>query len=320
MGPMKRGPYIPYGKPYDPLTDSYSTAIEGEQQEIEAAADAANTLVTIKNTTLTPEEIAEFDAVVDEELKALVEPAKGGRRRKMRGGDIQEVVAKSKELLSAVLKTMATTENAAVVIAGVTVGIASPDLVRSAFSVARAALGIAAQAITPETVAFTSCAALIYQYYGDKIFPKEQPISQQIAIARMNKAIETAKATRRGSATLRTVVDKFKEDFDKSKSLTNWETLEGEALEVYKNLKTYTGPSKVGNYSIPTGRYSGITNTPPPPQKQGTPPPPPPSTASSTLSRFGPKAGRRTKRRRRPSLPTRKVRRSSYGRIRGGTR
>jgi hypothetical protein len=257
----------------------------------------------------------------------------------MRGGDVPEVISKSNELWSAILKTMATPENAGIAIVATTVGIASPTLVHSAFSVARAALNIASQAVTPETVAFTSCAALVYYYFGDKVFPKGQTITEDIAIQRMNNAIETAKKTRRGSETLRVVIDKFKEDLDKSKSVTNWEATEDEALEVQKRIKENTGPSKIGVNQlsrIDVGKPLG--NVPPPSQvnttSQGLPPAPAKSTGTTasifsatsqptdTKSRWS-KGGsrRRTKRhhRHRLSAPTRK-RRSSSARRRGDTR
>jgi hypothetical protein len=219
---------------------------------------------------------------------------------------------------------MATPENAAIGLVAGTVGIASPALVHSAFSVARAALDVAARAITPETVAFTSCAALVYYYFGDKLIPKEEKIERQMAVDRMNNAIETAKKTRRGSATLRTVVDKFKEDLDKSKSVTNWEATEDEALEVQKRIKENTGPSKigvdkvgpvkpqgpsVGNYSIPPSQgqpgNTGFSST-----SVKTAPPPPPTKGKF----FG------GSRHRRLSAPTRKVKRSSSSKPKRYTR
>jgi hypothetical protein len=263
---------------------------------------------------LTPEEIAEFESAVDEEFAKFTT---GGRRKKMRGGDVPEVIAKSKELWSAVLKTMATPENAGIAVVASTVGIASPALVHSAFSVARAALNIAAQAVTPETVALTSCAALVYYYFGDKLIPKGESISEQIAIGRMNNAIETAKKTRRGSATLRVVIDKFKEDLDKSKSVTNWEATEDEALEVQKKLAVDTAPSKlgvnevkpvkpqgpsVGNYSMPPSQFNATSAKPPPP----------------TASMFAKTKG--GSRHRRLSAPTRKVKRSSSSKPKRYTR
>lgn len=302
------------------------------KQEGEEIGQAAATLLGMKSATLTPEEIADFESAVDEEFSKFTT---GGRRKKMRGGDVPEVISKSKELWSAILKTMATPENAGIAVVATTVGIASPALVHSAFSVARAALGVAAQAVTPETVAFTSCAALVYYYFGDKLIPKGQTITEDIAIQRMNNAIETAKKTRRGSETLRVVIDKFKEDLDKSKSVTNWEATEDEALEVQKRIKENTGPSKIGVNQlsrIDVGKPLG--NVPPP--SQGLPPAPPKSTATTASifsatsqpisdaksSRWG-KGGsrRRTKRhhRHRLSAPTRK-RRSSSARHRGDTR
>jgi hypothetical protein len=306
------------------------------KQEGEEIGQAAATLLGMKSATLTPEEIAEFESAVDEEFAKFTT---GGRRKKMRGGDVPEVISKSKELWSAILKTMATPENAGIAIVATTVGIASPTLVHSAFSVARAALNIASQAVTPETVAFTSCAALVYYYFGDKVFPKGQTITEDIAIQRMNNAIETAKKTRRGSETLRVVIDKFKEDLDKSKSVTNWEATEDEALEVQKRIKENTGPSKIGVNQlsrIDVGKPLG--NVPPPSQvnttSQGLPPAPAKSTGTTasifsatsqptdTKSRWS-KGGsrRRTKRhhRHRLSAPTRK-RRSSSARHRGDTR
>ena len=282
------------------------------KQEGEEMGQAAATLLGMKSATLTPEEIAEFESAVDEEFAKFTT---GGRRKKMRGGEVSEVIAKSRELWSAVLKTMATPENAAIGLVAGTVGIASPALVHSAFSVARAALGVAAQAITPETVAFTSCAALVYYYFGDKLIPKGESISEQVAIGRMNNAIETAKKTRRGSATLRVVIDKFKEDIDKSKSVTNWEATEDEALQVQKKLAVDTAPSKigvdrpakldlgksVGNYSIPPSQFNATAKPPPP-----------------TASMFAKTKG--GSRHRRLSAPTRKVKRSSSSKPKRYTR
>lgn len=306
---------------YNPSSPFPSSTAKREGEEI---GMAAATLLGMKNAQLTPEEIAEFDAAVDEELNSLIEPAKGGRRRKMRGGDIQEVVAKSKDLWSAVLKTMATPENAAIGLVATTVGIASPALVHSAFLVARTALDIASKAVTPETVALTSCAALIYHYYGDKLIPKEQPISQQIAIERMNNAVKSAKAARRGSATLREVVKNFKEDFDKSKSLTNWETVEGDALEVYKKLEKDTAPSTLGVDTPDRIKVSSMTNTPAPSlQKPGALPSsvqPSIFSAESKPTDSKQRWGKGGSRQRRLSAPTRKVKRSSSSRSRRYTR
>jgi hypothetical protein len=287
MAPIRRKP-IPYNPQSAPFQSS--TAI----QEGEEMGDAVNTLLGMKSATLTPEEIAEFESAVDEEFAKFTT---GGSRKKMRGGDVPEVITKSKELWSAVLKTMATPENAGIAVVASTVGIASPALVHSAFSVARAALGLAAQAVTPETVALTSCAALVYYYFGDKLIPKGESISEQIAIGRMNNAIETAKKTRRGSATLRVVIDKFKEDLDKSKSLTNWEATEDEALQVQRKIATDTGRSKIGvdevksvkplgpsigNYAIPPTQINTSKAAPLPPQAKNP---------------FGPKGGKKTKKR-----------------------
>lgn len=277
-------------------------------------------LVEMKNTELTPEQIADFESAVDEEFAKFTT---GGRRKKMRGGDVPEVISKSKELWSAILKTMATPENAGIAVVATTVGIASPALVHSAFSVARAALGVAAQAVTPETVAFTSCAALVYYYFGDKLIPKGESISEQVAIGRMNNAIETAKKTRRGSATLRVVIDKFKEDLDKSKSVTNWEATEDEALEVQKKLAVDTAPSKIGvdrPAKLDLGKSIGNYATPPSTSAKTPPPPPPTFSAESkpitTSSRWG-KGGSRH---RRLSAPTRKVKRSSSSKPKRYTR
>jgi hypothetical protein len=123
-------------------------------RQIVEEKDAADALLGIKNTELTPEQIAEFESAaytaVDEELGKFIT---GGKRKKMRGGEVSEVIAKSSELWKAVLKTVGTPDNAAIAIVGTTVGIASPALVHTAFSVARTALDVAARAITPETVA-----------------------------------------------------------------------------------------------------------------------------------------------------------------------
>jgi hypothetical protein len=284
------------------------------KQEGEEMGQAAATLLGMKSATLTPEEIAEFESAVDEEFAKFTT---GGRRKKMRGGDVPEVIAKSKELWSAVLKTMATPENAGIAVVASTVGIASPALVHSAFSVARAALGVAARAVTPETVALTSCAALVYYYFGDKLIPKGESISEQIAIGRMNNAIETAKKTRRGSATLRVVIDKFKEDLDKSKSVTNWEATEDEALEVQKKLAVDTAPSKLGVNEVkpvkPQGPSVGNYSTPPS-QFNATSAKPPPPTASMFAKTKG------GSRHRRLSAPTRKVKRSSSSKPKRYTR
>ena len=284
MPPIKRKP-VGETNPFAPYESS--TAIQDGKE----MGDAVNALLGMKNTTLTPEEIAEFESAVNEEFAKF---NTGGSRKKMRGGNITEVIQKSEELWSTILKTMATPENAGIVLAASTVGIASPALVHSAFSVARAALGIASQAVTPETIALTSCTALVYYYFGDKLIPKGESISQQFAIGRMNNAIETAKKTRRGSATLRVVIDKFKEDLDKSKSLTNWEATEDEALQVQRKIAIDTARSNigvnevkpvrplgppVGNYAIPP---SQIPKVPPPPSKNNP---------------FAPKGGRKTKKR-----------------------
>lgn len=314
---------------YSPFPSSNAAnkieAAQEEGRQMVQEQDAATALLGMKSATLTPEEIAEFESAVDEEFAKFTT---GGRRKKMRGGEVSEVIAKSSELWSAILKTMATPENAAIGLVAGTVGIASPALVHSAFSVARAALDVAAQAITPETVAFTSCAALVYYYFGDKLIPKDQPIVRQMAIDRMNNAIATAKTARRASSTLRVVIDKFKEDLDKSKSVTNWEATEDEALlEVQKKLGVDTAPSKlgvnevkpvkpqgpsVGNYSTNTGSQ---VNTAFSSTSLKTAPPPPPSKSA----KFFGGSRRRTKRHRRLSAPTRK-RRSSSARRRGDTR
>ena len=289
------------------------------------AADAADALVKIKNTPLTPEEIAEFELAVDTAVdQEFAKFTTGGSRKKMRGGEVSEVIAKSSELWKAILKTAGTPENAAIAIVATTVGVASPALVHTAFSFARTALGVAARAVTPETVAFTSCAALIYYYFGDMIIPKGKTITEDVAIGRMNNAIAEAIRTRRGSATLRTVIDNFKEDLDKSKNLTNWVEIEDDALiEARKNIDKYTARSNIGVDQlrrIDVGKSVGNYATPPSTSAKTPPPPPPTFSAESkpitTSSRWG-KGGSRH---RRLSAPTRKVKRSSSSKPKRYTR
>lgn len=305
-------------------------------RQIVQEQDAVDALVKMKSATLTPEQIAEFESAVDTAVdQEFAKFTTGGTRKKMRGGEVSEVIAKSSELWKAILKTAGTPENAAIAIVATTVGVASPALVHTAFSFARTALDVAARAVTPETVAFTSCAALIYYYFGDMIIPKGQSIKdikEDVAIGRMNNAITEAIKTRRGSATLRKVIDNFKEDLDKSKNLTNWVEIEDDALiEARKNIDKYTARSNIGVDRLPRidlGKPVGYYGTPP-----SQVPPPPPKSNSTTASMFSstsqptdPKSRwskggsrRRTKRHRRPSAPTRK-RRSSSVRRRGDTR
>jgi len=322
---------------YSPFPSSNAAekiqAAKEEGRQIVQEQDAADALLGIKKLQLTPEQIAEFESAaypaIDEELAKFQTQSTGGKRKKMRGGEVSEVIAKSSELWKAVLKTVGTPDNAAIAIAATSVGIASPALVHTAFSVARTALGVAARAITPETVAFTSCAALVYYYFGDKLKPTEEPISRQMAVTRMNNAIKEANTARRGSATLRDAINNFKQELDLEKSMSapNSEDIDPEALEVQNNLNKYTAPSKIGVDQlrrIDVGK--SLTNIPTPSQGQpgntvfsptsvstsGKPPPPP-------KSKFFGGSRRRTKRHRRPSAPTRK-RRSSSARRRGDTR
>lgn len=317
MPKPERGRPTRYGEPYDPLTDSYSTAIEGEQEDTEKAAA---TLMGMKNATLTAAEIAEFDTAVTSELNKFTEGQEGGRRRKMRGGQtFAEVQQKAHDTWMSFLKLLGTPENAGIAVALVPIGIAKPELVHYAFSMVRNALGLASRAVTPETVALASSAALIYYYYGDKLTPKPETLSQQMAKTQMEAAIKSAKTARRGSVALRELTDKFKDTLEESKSVPWVPTLE--EIEAKVKLELDTAPSKIGVDTVEKVKPLGpsVGNYAVPPSQTN------PSSISKPIiappSRFGPaKGGRRTKRRRRPSLPTRKVRRSSYGRIRGGTR
>ena len=298
------------------------------KQEGEDIGKAAATLLGMKNAQLTPEEIAEFDTVVTSELDQFTEGQEGGRRRKMRGGQtFAEVQQKAHDTWMSFIKLLGTPENAGIAVALVPIGIAKPELVHYAFSMVRNALGLASRAVTPETVALASSAALIYYYYGDKLTPKPETLSQQMAKTQMEAAIKSAKTARRGSVALRELTDKFKDTLEESKSVPWVPTLE--EIEAKVKLELDTAPSKLGVDTVTKVKPLGpsVGNYAVPPSQTN-----PSSTSFSSKStgvsqqRFGlptqppPKAGRRTKRRRRPSLPTRKVRRSSYGRIRGGTR
>lgn len=304
---------------YSPF--SSSTA----KQEGEEIGMAAATLMGMKNAQLTPEEIAEFDTAVTSELDQFTEGQEGGRRRKMRGGQtFAEVKQKAHDTWMSILKLVGTPENAGIAIAMVPVGIASPSLVHTAFSVVRTALELGSRAVTPETVALASSAALIYYYYGDKLTPKPENLSLAIAKTQMEAAIKSAKTARRGSATLRELADKFKNTLEESKNVPWVPTLE--EIEAKAKLELDTAPSKLGVNTVAKVKPLGpsVGNYAVPPSQINTSSPSFSSTSTKTTvlpppSRFG-KGGRRTKRHRRPSAPTRKVRRSSYGRIRGGTR
>jgi hypothetical protein len=299
--------------PYSPFPSSTA------KQEGEEIGQAAATLLGMKSATLTAEELAEFDAAVTSELDQFTESQQGGRRR-MRGGQtFAEVKQKAHDTWMSILKLVGTPENAGIAIAMVPVGIAKPDLVKYAFSLVRNALELGSRAMTPETVALASSAALIYYYYGDKLTPKPENLSLEIAKTQMEAAIQSAKTSRRASVTLRELADKFKNTLEESKSVPWVPTLE--EIEAKAKLEVDTAPSNIGVNAVPKIKSQGqsIGNYSAPPSQFSstsvkTAPPPPP-----TKGKFFGGSRRRTKRHRRPSAPTRK-RRSSSARRRGDTR
>jgi hypothetical protein len=282
----------------------------------------------IRETKLTPEQIAEFGTAVDKEIDSfnVVEEndqtISGGRRRR-RGGGVNEIKAAAKQLWMSVCQTVGTPENAGIALALVPAGLAAPQGVAMAFTVARKAIVVGAQAVTPTTFAMVSVSALLYYYFGEKLpSMSSDSLTQQMAIERMNKAISEAKKSRATAEILREVADKFKADLDSSKAVP-WVSTEEELARDAK-LAEDTAKSKIGNDTVAKVRSTGpaVGYDGPIQKPMVSPPAAPPAAPADTgmASVFSSTRRRGGSMRRRPSGPTRRGRRSSSSKRKRYTR